>query len=92
MKNIKQNLLTLVNTMKSDIKGIKNNTKILWDIAKKDKVDLAMFALAITVSVLDFVTDINLMGGLAFLTVYISSLIFRMTVWKYKYTNKEEIN
>lgn len=75
--------------VKQDIKGVKATTKVLWQIAKKDKVDLAMFLLAIIISVLDFATDINLMGGLAFLTVYISSLIFRLTVWKYKYIHKQ---
>ena len=88
--NIKQNLLNLGETIKRDALIIKANTKALWAVVKKDRVDLAMFLIAIIVSVLDFATDIALKGGLAFFTVYISSLIFRMTVWKYKYAQKEE--
>jgi hypothetical protein len=56
-----------------------NGLKRIIKEATKDKVDVAMFILAVCISIIDFATKIDLEGGLAFLTVYISSLIYRMT-------------
>lgn len=91
-KNIKENLSILWMTIKNDIKGIINNLKIVLKIASSDRVDLGMLIVAIVISVLDFVTNINLMGGLAFLTVFIISLLFRNAIWKFKHMTIEETN
>jgi hypothetical protein len=49
-------------------------------------VDLLMVISMIIISVLDFTTDLDLTGALAFFTVYTSFAVFRIGYWKWRYT------
>lgn len=51
----------------------------------KDTTDVLMVVAMVVVSVLDFVTNLELMGALAFFTVYASFAVFRIGYWKWKY-------
>lgn len=84
-KNIIKNLLNLVPIIKNDFTVIKNVSSTVFKIAVKDKVDITLFVIALILSALDLFTNIDLTGGMAFLTFFISSLIFRMSIWKDKY-------
>lgn len=50
----------------------------------KDTTDVLMMLAMIVVSVLDFVTDLELTGALAFFTVYASFAVFRIGYWKWR--------
>ena len=55
----------------------------------KDTTDMLMVIAMIVVSVLDFVTDLELTGAIAFFTVFASFAIFRVGYWKWRYEEKK---
>lgn len=54
----------------------------------KDTTDVLMVLAMIVVSVLDFTTDLELTGALAFFTVFASFTIWRIGYWKWRYDSK----
>jgi len=59
-------------------------------IAFKDKTDVIVLLIAITVSAFDLFTDIIPKGGYAFFTVYIFAAILRIGFWKSEVKDKKK--
>lgn len=67
---------------------LKTMKHIVKDYVMKDKVDVAIIAIAILVSILDLFTGIDFTGGYAFFTVYMAAAVFRIGHWKWMYKQK----
>lgn len=88
-KIITKNFSILVSTIKNDLKNTLENIKAVLKIITKDKGDVVMFIIVVILSIIDFVTKINLTGAIAFLGIYILRLLIRMAIWKWKAANKQ---
>ena len=87
-KKLTKNFSTLVPTIKNDWKNIPKNIKTIVKVIAMDSVDVIVFLIAIILSTVDFITTWNLTGAIAFLTLYILGLLFRMAIWKLKANTK----
>jgi hypothetical protein len=79
-ENIGKSLVNLAATIKNDIKIIKDKVVTVFKVIIGDRVDVAVFILAIILSGLDLFTDLNLTGAISLLTLYISGLLVRLAV------------
>ena len=56
----------------------------------RDTVDVLMVIVMIILSVLDFVTDLELTGALTFCTLFASFAVFRIGYWKWRFKKLQD--
>lgn len=64
--------------------------KGVFEYVLRDTVDVLMVVAMIILSVLDFVTVLELTGALAFFTVFISFAVFRIGYWKWRFKKLQD--